>query len=1004
MILLLDNYDSFTYNLLQRIGELGLGLQIQVIRNDAMPPAQAEQSFHPTHMIISPGPCTPNEAGLSCDYVRHFHGRVPILGVCLGHQAIGQVFGGKVVRAERLMHGKTSQIVHDGKTIFAGLPNPFTATRYHSLIGGPGRSGQRLRADRLDRGPPRADGHSQPLGPDRGRAVPPGEFPDGPRPQVADQLPEPQGHTAAMKTAPVPSATSAAPRRGLHPHGTAAAVLGAVVVAIFADVLADVSGRVVGQASLVNDLFKQFAYWREFGFTELARGNLALWNPHIFCGCPFFGGMQSALLYPPNWLFMLLPLAMAVNLSFALHLWLTGVLMYAWAFYRGLRAVAATAAGAIAMLSGAVFLQLLPGHLPHLCTVAWAPLVLLAVDGLIDRPSLRWVLLGSLAAAMQILAGHPQYFFYTAVAAAVYGAVQLVRARQRWRSAVGMAAMFAAGATLAAVQLLTTFSESSETLRSGLSVAQAGEYSFPPENLLCFLAPGLLGGTSETPYWGRWFLWEVQPFIGVAGLMLATYGALAGGRGHRRYAAWMAAVCIVLALGAYIPPLFRLAHDYVPGFGRFRNSGRFIYPATLFLAMLAGVGLSALVQAPPRPRRWAAMVVLAAAVVMGGAAVLMHAWAGAPNGGAWATMLRSIQQTQQSWMAKGSPQTFAEPGFARQVGQSATWAMAIASVTAAVLAGILLAAGRWPKLVYAIALVAVVELTAYGLTQRPTFELRATQPPGLADLVRGRGDDTRTLNPVLPNLAMAVGGEDLWGYDSFVLRRYMEFIYFTQGWPLEDVDHFQHIGVIRPAVLMTLLRCRDVVVPGEGGLQVIRMPPPMQRVQLVGQYLVCPGGQNVLKAMKAPDFDPRRTVILEQEPPIKPTGAVEGGWEVVESSTNTMTIEAEVSAPAILLVTDAYSKHWRARALPGSSQKDYAVMPADYCLRAIPLEAGRHHIRLEYRPVGFLIGRWVSLGAVAAYLAAGVLCVVRGRRRRARGNKPAYPPVTYVNPRRIPSP
>jgi anthranilate synthase/aminodeoxychorismate synthase-like glutamine amidotransferase len=130
----LDNYDSFTYNLLQRVGELELGFEVQVVRNDVMPPQQAQETFKPTHLIISPGPCTPNEAGLSCDYVRHFHGRIPILGVCLGHQAIGQVFGGKVIRADRLMHGKTSQIRHDGKTIFAGLPNPFTATRYHSLI------------------------------------------------------------------------------------------------------------------------------------------------------------------------------------------------------------------------------------------------------------------------------------------------------------------------------------------------------------------------------------------------------------------------------------------------------------------------------------------------------------------------------------------------------------------------------------------------------------------------------------------------------------------------------------------------------------------------------------------------------------------------------------------------------------------------------------------------------------------------------------------------------
>ena len=135
VILIIDNYDSFTYNLVQRIGELGVQPdRIKVIRNDVMPPQQAHSEFSPTHLIISPGPCTPNEAGLSCDYIRHFHGKIPVLGVCLGHQAIGQVFGGKVIRAPRLMHGKTSQIRHDGRGVYAGLDNPFTATRYHSLI------------------------------------------------------------------------------------------------------------------------------------------------------------------------------------------------------------------------------------------------------------------------------------------------------------------------------------------------------------------------------------------------------------------------------------------------------------------------------------------------------------------------------------------------------------------------------------------------------------------------------------------------------------------------------------------------------------------------------------------------------------------------------------------------------------------------------------------------------------------------------------------------------
>ncbi len=134
MIVIIDNYDSFTYNLVQRIGELGETERIRVFRNDVAGAEAVEAECKPTHLIISPGPCTPNEAGESMNFVRHFHGKIPILGVCLGHQCIGQVFGAKIVRAERIMHGKTSEIKHDGRGVLTGLPNPFTATRYHSLI------------------------------------------------------------------------------------------------------------------------------------------------------------------------------------------------------------------------------------------------------------------------------------------------------------------------------------------------------------------------------------------------------------------------------------------------------------------------------------------------------------------------------------------------------------------------------------------------------------------------------------------------------------------------------------------------------------------------------------------------------------------------------------------------------------------------------------------------------------------------------------------------------
>ncbi len=131
MILMIDNYDSFTYNLVQYMGELGADIRVE--RNDRIS-IDEKESLAPKKIVISPGPCTPAKAGISVEVIKCFSGKVPVLGVCLGHQSVGAAFGGEIIKAGKLMHGKTSEVRHDGKTLFKGLPNPFTATRYHSLV------------------------------------------------------------------------------------------------------------------------------------------------------------------------------------------------------------------------------------------------------------------------------------------------------------------------------------------------------------------------------------------------------------------------------------------------------------------------------------------------------------------------------------------------------------------------------------------------------------------------------------------------------------------------------------------------------------------------------------------------------------------------------------------------------------------------------------------------------------------------------------------------------
>jgi anthranilate synthase component 2 len=154
MILLLDNYDSFTYNLVQRLGEIDPTFDLRVFRNDKITVAEIER-LRPTHLIISPGPCTPHEAGISVEAVERLAGRLPILGVCLGHQSIGQATGARIVRAKWLMHGKTDAIHHDDRGLFQGLPNPFIATRYHSLVIEPGTLSDEFEVSAWSAGPER---------------------------------------------------------------------------------------------------------------------------------------------------------------------------------------------------------------------------------------------------------------------------------------------------------------------------------------------------------------------------------------------------------------------------------------------------------------------------------------------------------------------------------------------------------------------------------------------------------------------------------------------------------------------------------------------------------------------------------------------------------------------------------------------------------------------------------------------------------------------------------
>jgi hypothetical protein len=741
------------------------------------------------------------------------------------------------------------------------------------------------------------------------------------------------------------------------------AALAALVLAMVYDVLAP-GAQVLGAHN--TDLATHFLYWRSFGFGELARGNLALWNPHIYGGVPYFGGMQSALLYPPNWLFLVAPAPLAVNWTIAFNMWLLGAFMYLWALRRGLHPFAAFVAGALIMFCAPHFLRMYAGHIASAAAMAWAPLIFLAIDEWLDTRRPAWLLTGMAAVAMQIFAGHPQTVYLTALTAGCYS---LFRMRSLG-AAAGLAGIYAGGALLGAIQLLAGFQATSETVRDRpLPYELAVYFSFPPENFLTLLVPGFFGDFLTFPYWGRWYLWETSAFIGVAGLALALYGVAAGKLAAKRALLGAAGVSVLLALGDNTP-LFPLLYDWLPWFNRFRGSGKFIFVTALVLALFAAAGLDRIVRERSVSRRavWAAA---AGAALLGAAAfVLPHVdWSGAG---------RAVVATGQTYhdLARYADRAFVSASRSFTAG-----GLSVAALTLGLTAALLLWTRRQPRAAALVGVLAVAEIFVYARVNRPTFDSTRTVIAELQQHLAADPGDYRILNLVRPNSAMAMKAYDAWGYDPGLTRRYSEFMMWSMG---EDPARtVEYVNFKRFHPLLAMLRVKYVVVMQQGGVLEIHAGarPPLGRLELIGAHRVLSGRDAILAAMGAAAFDPRREVILERAPEPAPVpAATPGRARILREGTDFMEIEAEIESPSVLLVTDAWTPAWRAVALEPAAAQRYELMPANYTLRAVPLDRGRHRLRLEYAPPAFRTGLLVSAAAWVAWLVAAAWLLRRGAR------------------------
>ncbi len=746
-----------------------------------------------------------------------------------------------------------------------------------------------------------------------------------------------------------------------YQHLTVIIILFCLTLAMFADVLFTSKEIVLSKDG--TDIYSQFIYWRSFGFDELRKGNLALWNPYIFSGMPFLGGFQSALLYPLNFLYLILPIIKAINYSIALHIFLAGVFMYLWTNHRKLHPFASFISSVILMFCGAHFMHIYPGHLPNLCTMIWIPLLFLAIDGLYEKPSLGWILLGIFSITMQILAGHPQYVYYTAIAAAIYSGLRIFKAKQKKFILLGLITMSLGAFALSAVQLFTGIEAANESIRStGLSAQVSSMFSFPPENLITFIAPYFFGNMKSVPYWGRWYLWEIIIFISVTGFVLAIIGSIYGKKSIRCYSISMVLILFLFAFGAYTP-LYKIFVLIIPGFNKFRGISKFIFHISLFTIMLAGIGLDYLIKNKNVPRK-IFITTLIVAIILCFAALLTTFSIRATSPILWKNVTNLVANTHQSYRAF---ETYQDLDFIKKSGLLASKSLLISAATFSLLSLFLFLRKFSIKSIYAIGLLAIIELFIFGRSSLTTFNMNQLRIPVMEKLAKENPGDYRISYLKFPNFPMSLKMRNIWGHDPGVLKRYAEFIAYTQDQNPDEASPYVDITIMHPVYKM--LRCRYFFFRKGKGLYLFESIETMKHLELIQDWLVIQERNKILATMANPKFNPAETVILESQPDYQPIKAKEKGTvKILDSSTDHLTIDANLLNPAILLITDTYSKGWHAKALVGSIQKEYKIMPANYTLMAIPLMKGNHHIRVEYLPLAFRIGKWISIVSLIVYL------------------------------------
>ncbi len=767
------------------------------------------------------------------------------------------------------------------------------------------------------------------------------------------------------------------------------------------------------------DTRHQLFYWRYFGFNTLAKGTIPLWNPYIYGGTPFVGGVQSAIFYPLNLIFLVFPIHVAINYSIILHVFLSGVFTYLYLRFLNLKSAisnqqlhTARLSRSSCIISSIIFMfcapqifHVYPGHLPNLCTMIWLPLILLFSELFIRKMNFFYTLLGGVAVALNILAGHPQYFFYTAIAVVIYFIIRIIqefREHRNWKfvgyHTAGVFILYVAGVSLAAIQLLPAFEMIQHSARQTISYEWVGQFSFAPENFITLFIPEFLGDSLKAVYWGRYYLWEMSLYVGILPLLLCALASFYNRNKITKVFLILALVTTILALGKFTP-LLKILYTIVPGFNMFRGNSKFIFIVVFSLSVLSGIGAEYLQKGIFTRKKISSFLYITIGITAAISLFLLIFFLFRAGYGTWHDIIHAICSLEDRYTTLPS---LNDAGFLH-----ATFSVATKGAVKFIILTILglLVMGLWinarlkRQILIPITIALLFgDLWCFGNQYMVIFDARQCfWNKEVLNVLKNDPEPFRitTVGHFELNQGMAHDISHIGGYDANVIKEYSEFINLSDGKPIEEPRIVMEVAQI--SKLTNLLNLKYMLLPANVRIEhptikpvfrdsqyaLFRNTQALPRAFIVHKAKTLQGRDAIFKELSNSEFDPKEYVILE-EPSRLTTNTSrenlqkEANPTILEYTPNRVTIKATLLEDGYLVLGDTFYPGWNAY-VDGKKSK---VLKANYILRSVFLEKGEHVIKFIYEPKSFTIGMIITLISIGILVPVSVFCNSSVDRRR----------------------